>query len=78
MGMFAGAVWLTFLYNSTDGNTLMVILWHTIWNKVNIVGAVVSMEVVASMSTMVMIAAAVIVIVWKPANLSISNKKTVM
>lgn len=76
IGMFAGAIWLTFLYNSTGGSTLMVILWHTTWNIVNIIGLVVSMEVVAYMSAMVMVAAILIVMVGKPARLSPYGKHT--
>jgi membrane protease YdiL (CAAX protease family) len=76
IGMFAGAIWLTFLYNSTGGNTLMVVLWHTTWNIVNIIGLVVSIEVVALMSAMVMVIAVVIVIVGKPARLSLYGKHT--
>ncbi len=76
IGMFAGAIWLTFLYNSTGGNTFMVVLWHTTWNIVNIIGLVVSIDVVALMSTMVMVIAVVIVIVGKPARLSLYGKHT--
>jgi membrane protease YdiL (CAAX protease family) len=76
IGMFAGAIWLTFLYNSTGGNTLMVILWHTTWNIVNIVGLVVSIEVVSSMSAIVIVAAIILVLVGKPAKLSLHEKHT--
>lgn len=77
IGMFAGAIWLTFLYNSTNGSTLMVILWHTTWNIVNIIGLIVSTDVVALMSAMVMIVAIIIVFVAKPAQLSPDGKPTV-
>jgi len=76
IGMFAGAIWLTFLYNSTGGNTLMVVLWHTTWNIVNIIGLVVSIEVVSFMSAIVMVVAVIIVIVCKPARLSSYGKHT--
>ncbi len=75
--LFAGAIWLTFLYNSTGGSTLMVALWHTAWNIVNIFGLVVSVEVVSMMSAMVMVAAIIIVAVWKPAQLSPYGKHTI-
>lgn len=76
IGMFAGAIWLTFLYNSTGGNILMVVLWHTNWNIVNIIGLVVSIEVVSLMSAIVMVVAVIIVIVCKPARLSSYGKHT--
>ncbi|MDX9993376.1 MAG: type II CAAX endopeptidase family protein [Anaerolineales bacterium] len=74
IGMFAGAIWLTFLYNSTGGNTLMVIFWHTTWNIVNIIGLVVSMDVVSYMSAIIIVVAVLIVIIWKPARLSFTGK----
>ncbi len=77
LGLFAGAIWLTFLYNSTGGNTLMAALWHVSWNVVNILGLVVSMEVVSMMSLMVMIAALLVVIIGKPAQLSLYGKHTI-
>jgi membrane protease YdiL (CAAX protease family) len=41
VSLFAGALWLTFLYNSTGGSVLAVALWHTIWNALNLsMGAV--------------------------------------
>jgi membrane protease YdiL (CAAX protease family) len=43
----AGAIWLTFLYNSSGGSVLMVILWHIVWNAVNVAGAAVSSDLVA-------------------------------
>ncbi len=76
IGLFAGAIWLTFLYNSTGGSTLMVALWHTTWNIVNIFGLVVSVDVVSVMSAMVMVAAVIIAIVGKPAQLSPYGKHT--
>ncbi len=77
IGLLAGAIWLTFLYNSTGGSTLMVTLWHTSWNLVNIFGLVVSVEVVSIMSAMVMVAAIIIVIVARPAQLSRYGKHTI-
>jgi membrane protease YdiL (CAAX protease family) len=70
IGLLAGAVWMTCLYNSTGGSTLANALWHTVWNIVNIIGLVISEETVAVMSTLVMLAAILIVFVWKPAKLS--------
>jgi membrane protease YdiL (CAAX protease family) len=76
IGIFAGAIWLTFLYNSTGGNNVMVVLWHVTWNIVNIIGLVVSIEVVSLMSAMVIVLSVVIIIVGKPARLSLDGKHT--
>jgi len=70
IAIFAGAIWLTCLYNSTGGSILMVVLWHFTWNTVNIVSPVISREINTLMSTMVMVAAAVVIIAWGPARLS--------
>jgi len=77
VGLFAGAIWLTFLYNSTAGATSMVALWHTGWNIVNIVGLAVSVEVVSLMSAMVIVLAVIIVIAAGPARLSRRPKHTI-
>lgn len=77
VGLFAGAIWLTFLYNSTGGSIFIVATWHAIWNIVNIWGLVVSANVVSVMSAIIMVAAVVIMIVWSPARLSIADKQTI-
>ena len=77
LGLFAGAIWLTFLYNSTGGSIFIVVTWHAIWNIVNIFGLVISIDVVSLMSAIVMVAAVVIVIVWRPARLSVYDKHTI-
>ncbi len=48
----------------------MVVLWHTTWNIVNIIGLVVSIEVVSFMSAIVMVVAVSVVVVGKSAQLS--------
>ena len=74
IGLFAGAIWLTFLYNSTGGSVFAVATWHMLWNIVNIIGLVVAENAVSVMSAIVMVAAVVIIIVWRPARLSIHDK----
>ncbi len=76
LGVFAGSIWLTCLYNSTSGSVLMVILWHTTWNMVNAIAAVVSAQIVALLTVEVIVAAAIIVVVWKPTHLSPISKHT--
>lgn len=61
IALFAGAIWLTWLYNRTGGSILMVALWHAIWNIVNIFGLPISDDLVAIMSAFVMITAVVLV-----------------
>ncbi len=74
IGLFAGAIWLTFLFNSTGGNILTVIFWHISWNLVNIIGLVVSVEVVSLMSSMIIVIAIIIVIIEGPKKLSYLDK----
>jgi uncharacterized protein len=70
VGLFAGAVWLTALYNGSGGSVFVVAAWHATWNVVNILALPVSMAVVATMSTLVMVAAVVVVVVWGPRRLA--------
>jgi len=71
LGMLAGAIVLTWLYNSTNGSILMVALWHGAFNTA-IAGA--EGGIAAIVSTFIMVGAVIIVLVAKPANLSRSRK----
>ena len=75
LGVFAGSIWLTSLYNGTRGSLLMVILWHVAWNAVNAMAAVVSGTLVAMLTMEVIVAAVVIVVVWKPSTLAPAHKQ---
>jgi len=70
VGLFAGAVWLTALYPGSGGSVFVVAAWHATWNAVNILALPVSMVVVATMSTLVMVAAVLVVAVWGPRRLA--------
>lgn len=70
----AGALWLTFLYNSSGGSVLMVILWHIGWNVVNVVGAAVSGDLVAVMNVLVIPLGLAALVVGGPRELSWSQK----
>lgn len=70
VGLFAGAIVLTALFNGSGGSVFVVAAWHAIWNVVNILALPVSMSVVATMSTLVMVAAVVVVVVWGPRRLA--------
>lgn len=77
LGMFAGALWLTFLYNSMGGSILMVALWHVIWNMMNLVGAIVSDDLVAVMNMLMIVVGVVALIIGGPAALSRSGKHVI-
>jgi membrane protease YdiL (CAAX protease family) len=68
IGLFAGAVVLTFLYNYTRGSLLTVIIWHLTWDIVSNAGKEGYLS--AIMSTIIMVIAVVILIVYKWRNLS--------
>ncbi len=53
LGMFAGAVWLAYLYNRT-GSILMAMLWHALYNLAVALGGVLSGPVVAVATSLVM------------------------
>lgn len=69
LGVFAGAIWLTFLFNYTKGSILAVSIWHLTFNLVSMIGkddALLS----AIMSTAVMLLGAFVLIRYKAMNLS--------
>lgn len=76
LGLFAGAIWLTFLFNYTKGSLLAVSLWHFTFNFVSMIGT--EAVVAATMSTVIMIAAVFIVIKYKTTNLSPFRKTSIV
>ncbi len=70
LGVLAGSVWLTFLYNATRGSVLMVMAWHVSWNVVNVLAAVASDALVALLTVEVIVAAVCVVVIWKPTHLA--------
>lgn len=65
VGLLAGSIWLAYLYNATGGSVLATMSWHVTWNMANILSMLVSTALVSMLSAEVMIAAVVIVVVWK-------------
>lgn len=76
LGILAGSIWLTYLYNATGGSVLMVMGWHTSWNVVNVAAAVVSGPLVASLTVEVIVAALVIALVWKLSHRAPGSRRT--
>ena len=70
LGLFAGAVWLTFLYNSTGGSTLLVVVWHIVWNAVALAAAVLSPTLVAITSGLIMVGGIAALVIGGPRRLS--------
>jgi uncharacterized protein len=75
LGVLAGGIVLTWLYNTTGGSVLMVAIWHGVFDFLSASKAS-DGYIAALMSAVIMIWAVVIVIVYKPANLSRRQKHT--
>ncbi|NIM94514.1 MAG: CPBP family intramembrane metalloprotease [Anaerolineales bacterium] len=75
IGLFAGAVLFTWLFNSTAGSVLIGTVWHGCFNYITSPQAGAGM-LATVVSTIVMIWAVVIVVVYKPTNLSHAEKVT--
>lgn len=74
---FAGALWLTFLYNSSGGSVLMTILWHISWNVVNIAGAAVSPDLVAVVNGLIIAVGVAVLVIGRPSRLSAAAKHVI-
>jgi hypothetical protein len=74
LGIVAGAIVYTWLYNSTGGGILMVALFHGAMNFVTAAKASDGF-LAAFISTAFMVWAVIVVIVFKPANLSHREKQ---
>jgi membrane protease YdiL (CAAX protease family) len=75
LGLLAGAVILTWLYNSTGGSILLVAVWHGTFNFVTGCVACKAGATAAILSTLVMIWAVVLVLWFKSATLSRPDAK---
>lgn len=76
LGQLAGAITFTWLYNSADGSILIVAVWHGMFNFTTGCTACKAGLISAVLSTLVMVWAVVVVIVFKPANLSRASRQT--
>lgn len=74
LGIIAGAVVMTWLYNTSGGSILMVAIWHALFDLLTATKATDGL-MQASMSVLMMVAAVAIVIMFKPANLSSAPKQ---
>ena len=70
IGMLAGGIIMTYLYNESGGKTLLPILFHTTWNIAAQISLDTFPEVTYTLTTLQMIAAVIIVIVFLPTNLA--------
>ncbi len=77
IGMFSGALVLTWLYNSGRGSVLLVAVWHGLFDYVTACTECKTGVIAAVVSTLVMVWAVVVVVVFKPENLSRRKKQTI-
>jgi membrane protease YdiL (CAAX protease family) len=77
IGLLAGSIIFTWLYNSTRGSVLMTALWHGAFNFTTACVSCKADVSTAVISTLVMIWAVLVVLVFKPANLSQTRKQVV-
>jgi len=69
IGLYAGAIVFTWLFNSTEGSILIVAIWHGCFNYISASNAENGL-LAAVISTIVMIWAVAVVFLFKPKNLS--------
>lgn len=75
VGMLAGAIFLTWLYNSSGGSILLVAVWHGLFDYVSACTECKSGVIAASVSTVVMVWAIVLVLLYTRKNLSTGQKQ---
>lgn len=70
VGMLAGGIIMTYLYNESGGKTLLPILFHTTWNIVSMTSLATFPEITYALTTLQMVAAVVIAVLFRPTNLA--------
>jgi membrane protease YdiL (CAAX protease family) len=70
LGLCAGAIWLTYLYNSTGGGTLITMVWHSLFNVVNAIALVALPPAAAVMSVLAVLLGIAALVIGKPSRLS--------
>ncbi len=73
IGLFAGAILFTWLFNSSGGSILIVAVWHGCFNFMSASDAG-SGILAAVVSTIVMVWAVLVIVIFKPKNLSHHEK----
>lgn len=74
IGVLAGSIFLTWLYNSSGGSILIVAVWHGLFDYVTACTECKTGLIAATSSTVVMVWAVVIVVLFKRLNLSHKEK----
>ena len=74
-GVLAGTITLTWLYNSAAGSILIAAVWHGVFNYTTGCSECKTGMVSAIISTLVMVWAVLVVLIFKPANLSRVEKQ---
>ena len=77
IGLLAGAIVFTWLYDSTCGSILMVALWHGTFNFTTACVTCKTSLNAAVISTLVMVWAVVVVLHFKPTSLSRSSEQVI-
>ncbi|UCE11705.1 MAG: CPBP family intramembrane metalloprotease [Candidatus Thorarchaeota archaeon] len=77
IGLMFGSVLLTWLYNSSKGSILMVAMWHGTYNLFTAAVGQAAGLTAGIISMFVMVLVLLIVIVYRPQNLSRSERQTV-
>ena len=76
-GLLAGAIVFTWLYNSTGGSVLMTAVWHGAFNFTTACVSCKTGLSAAIISTLVMVWAAIVILHFRPANLSRASEQVI-
>lgn len=77
VGLLAGAITFTWLYNSTQGSVLIVATWHGVFNFTTACVNCKTGVAAAVISTLVMVWAVIVVLYFRPRNLSRASEQMI-
>jgi CAAX protease family protein len=70
LGLCAGAIWLTYLYNSTGGSVLITMVWHSLFDVASATNAIALPAAAAVMSVLAVLLGIAALAIGKPTCLS--------
>ncbi|NJO12467.1 MAG: CPBP family intramembrane metalloprotease [Gammaproteobacteria bacterium] len=76
VGLLAGSVWVSAVFNASGGSVFAAMLWHCVWNLASAIGRDFPPAVFLIMTSTVLVLAGLLIALWGPARLAPRSPRT--